>query len=98
MCMLTVMKGLPMSYSKDLQEDKEPIFDSADSLLLMLKAIQGMLEEISVNKDAMRKAAIIQGYSTATDLADWLVKQVGMPFRGELLFTIIFSAYNHFSA
>ena len=78
--LLTVLKGLPMTYSKDLQEDKEPVFDAADTLELMLAAMTGMVGDLGVNKDAMRAAAE-GGYSTATDLADWLVREAGLPFR-----------------
>ncbi len=78
--LLVVLKGLPMAYSKDLQEDKEPVFDAGDTLELMLAAMSGMLGDLRVNKDAMREAARA-GYSTATDLADWLVREAGLPFR-----------------
>jgi len=78
--LLIVMKGLPMTYSKDMQEDKEPTFDAADSLALAIAAMTGMVAKLKVNTDAM-KAAAGQGYSTATDLADWLVRVLDMPFR-----------------
>ncbi len=78
--LLTVLKGLPMTYSKDLQEDKEPVFDACDTLELMLAAMTGMLGDLHIEKDAMRTAAEA-GYSTATDLADWLVREAGLPFR-----------------
>ncbi|QDZ02242.1 argininosuccinate lyase [Nitratireductor mangrovi] len=78
--LLTVMKGLPLAYSKDMQEDKEAVFDAAEALDLMLAAMTGMVTDMAVNKDAMRKAAGA-GYSTATDLADWLVRVLGIPFR-----------------
>jgi len=78
--LLIVMKGLPMTYSKDMQEDKEPTFDAADSLALAIAAMTGMVARLEVNADAM-KAAAGQGYSTATDLADWLVRVLDMPFR-----------------
>ena len=78
--LLTVMKGLPLAYSKDMQEDKEAVFDAAEALDLMLAAMTGMVTDMAVNKDAMRKAAGT-GYSTATDLADWLVRVLGIPFR-----------------
>ena len=78
--LLVVLKGLPMTYSKDLQEDKEPVFDACDTLELMLAAMTGMLGDLHVEKDAMRIAAEA-GYSTATDLADWLVRELGLPFR-----------------
>ncbi len=78
--LLVVLKGLPMTYSKDLQEDKEPVFDACDTLELMLAAMTGMLGDLHIEKDAMRIAAEA-GYSTATDLADWLVRELGLPFR-----------------
>lgn len=77
--LLTLMKGQPLTYNKDNQEDKEPLFDSIDTWLNSVRAFADMLPAAQVNKDAMRAAAV-QGFSTATDLADWLVKQ-GMPFR-----------------
>ncbi|NKB48306.1 MAG: argininosuccinate lyase [Alphaproteobacteria bacterium] len=80
MTLLTVMKGLPLTYSKDMQEDKEPVFDAADSLGLALAAMAGMVGDFEPMPDAMRAAAI-KGYPTATDLADWLVSVAGMPFR-----------------
>ncbi|WP_188823737.1 argininosuccinate lyase [Brucella endophytica] len=78
--LLTVMKGLPLSYSKDMQEDKEAVFDAAETLELALAAMTGMVRDLSVNSAAMKKAAG-SGYSTATDLADWLVRELGIPFR-----------------
>jgi len=78
--LLTVMKGLPLAYSKDMQEDKEAVFDAAESLDLMLAAMAGMVADMTINTDAMKKAAG-SGYSTATDLADWLVRVLGLPFR-----------------
>ncbi|MGD9914659.1 MAG: argininosuccinate lyase [Rhizobiaceae bacterium] len=78
--LLTVMKGLPLSYSKDMQEDKEAVFDAADTLALMLAAMAGMVADMTMNEDAMAKAAGA-GHSTATDLADWLVREAGLPFR-----------------
>jgi len=78
--LLTVMKGLPLAYSKDMQEDKEPVFDAADALSLCLAAMAGMIRDIAFNADAMRDAAGA-GFSTATDLADWLVRELNMPFR-----------------
>jgi argininosuccinate lyase len=78
--LLTVMKGLPLAYSKDMQEDKEAVFDAAETLDLMLAAMSGMLADMTVNAAAMKKAAGA-GYSTATDLADWLVREAGLPFR-----------------
>ena len=78
--LLTVMKGLPLTYSKDMQEDKEGVFDACETLELCLAAMTGMITDMTVNKDAMLNAAG-SGFSTATDLADWLVRVVGMPFR-----------------
>jgi argininosuccinate lyase len=74
------MKGLPLTYSKDMQEDKESVFDAAETLDLMLAAMTGMIGDLTVNAAAMKKAAGA-GYSTATDLADWLVREAGLPFR-----------------
>ena len=78
--LLTVMKGLPLAYSKDMQEDKEATFDAAESLELGLAAMTGMVADMEIKTAAMKKAAG-SGFSTATDLADWLVRVVGIPFR-----------------
>lgn len=78
--MLMVMKALPLAYNKDMQEDKEAVFDTFDTLMLCLRAMAGMVETMTVNRDAMRADAE-NGYATATDLADWLVKVAGLPFR-----------------
>lgn len=78
--LMIVMKGLPLAYSKDMQEDKEGVFNGLDSLSLCLAAMAGMMATIGVNKDAMHAAAG-SGFSTATDLADWLVREAGLPFR-----------------
>jgi len=78
--LLTVMKGLPLTYSKDMQEDKEAVFDAAETLDLALAAMTGMVRDLTVNVAAMKKAAGA-GYSTATDLADWLVRTLSLPFR-----------------
>ncbi|MGB5950277.1 MAG: argininosuccinate lyase [Parvibaculum sp.] len=78
--LLVVMKGLPLAYSKDMQEDKEAAFDALDALSLSLAAMTGMVETLTVNEQAMRAAAS-RGFATATDLADWLVRKLGMPFR-----------------
>ncbi|MGU3573932.1 argininosuccinate lyase [Brucellaceae bacterium C25G] len=78
--LLTVMKGLPLAYSKDMQEDKEAVFDAAETLELSIAAMSGMVRDITINIASMKKAAG-SGYSTATDLADWLVRELGMPFR-----------------
>ena len=75
-----VMKGLPLAYSKDMQEDKEPVFDAFDALDLGLAAMAGMVSDMTPNKDRLAEAAGA-AYSTATDLADWLVRKLGMPFR-----------------
>ncbi len=78
--LVIVMKGLPLTYSKDMQEDKEPLFDAADALALAVAAMEGMVRDMKPNVEALRAAAG-NGYSTATDLADWLVRVLGMPFR-----------------
>ncbi len=78
--LLTVLKGLPLAYAKDMQEDKEPVFDAADTLLLGVQAMTGMIEGAVFDRERMRAAAG-RGFSTATDLADWLVRVKGMPFR-----------------
>lgn len=78
--LLIVVKGLPLTYSKDMQEDKEPIFATFDTLELCLAAATGMIEDIKVHKDNMHAAAG-EGYTTATDLADWLVHAKDVPFR-----------------
>jgi argininosuccinate lyase len=75
-----VMKGLPLAYSKDMQEDKEATFDALASLRLVLAAMTGMVEDMKPNGEAMHRAAAA-GNSTATDLADWLVRVQGVPFR-----------------
>jgi argininosuccinate lyase len=75
-----VMKGLPLAYSKDMQEDKEPLFDALDAISLAIAAMTGMVKDLKPNEKAMRHAAMT-GYSTATDLADWLVRKLKMPFR-----------------
>jgi len=78
--LFTVMKGLPLTYSKDMQEDKEQVFDAADSLMLALAAMEGMVRDMSANVPVL-EAAAATGFSTATDLADWLVRELGLPFR-----------------
>ncbi len=78
--LLTVMKGLPMAYAKDMQEDKEPVFDAVDAITLCLAATAGMVRDMKA--DTARMAALAgSGFSTATDLADWLVRVLKMPFR-----------------
>ncbi|WP_434290189.1 argininosuccinate lyase [Celeribacter sp. SCSIO 80788] len=78
--LMTVMKGLPLAYSKDMQEDKEQVFDAADNLMLALAAMTGMVSDMTAKVDNLRAAAA-SGFSTATDLADWLVREAGLPFR-----------------
>ena len=78
--LMMVMKGLPLAYSKDMQEDKEQVFDAADSWMLAMAAMEGMVKDMTANCDSL-KAAAGSGFSTATDLADWLVRVLGMPFR-----------------
>jgi len=76
----TVMKGLPLTYSKDMQEDKARCFAAADALMLGIGAMTGMVDDIMID-EARMKAAASAGFTTATDLADWLVRELGMPFR-----------------
>ncbi len=78
--LLTMMKGLPLTYSKDMQEDKEGVFDALQTLSLCLAAIGGMVRDMEPQLGTMKKAAGL-GYATATDLADWLVRVLKMPFR-----------------
>jgi argininosuccinate lyase len=78
--LLVVMKGLPLAYSKDMQEDKEVAFDALDSLSLSLAAMTGMVKDLTANRPRMRDSASA-GFSTATDIADWLVRELNMPFR-----------------
>jgi len=78
--LMTVMKGLPLAYSKDMQEDKEQVFDAADNLMLALAAMTGMVADMTANRPSL-EAAAGSGFSTATDLADWLVRALNMPFR-----------------
>lgn len=78
--LFTVMKGLALAYNKDMQEDKEPVFDAHKHLCLSLEAAAGMVSGMEANPQAMRAAAA-RGFSTATDLADWLVRVLGLPFR-----------------
>jgi argininosuccinate lyase len=74
------MKGLPLAYSKDMQEDKEVAFDALDSLSLSLAAMTGMVGDLTVNREKMHAAAGA-AFATATDLADWLVRVINVPFR-----------------
>jgi argininosuccinate lyase len=78
--LMMVMKGLPLAYSKDMQEDKEQVFDAADNLMLALAAMEGMVRDMTAQRDNLAAAAG-SGFSTATDLADWLVRVLGLPFR-----------------
>ena len=78
--LLTVMKGLPLTYSKDMQEDKEGVFDAVHTLSLCLAAMTGMISDLAIHRETM-KAAAGAGYATATDLADWLVRTLKTPFR-----------------
>ena len=77
--LLTVMKGLPLAYNKDMQEDKEPVFDAFDTVELCVPVFTAMLDTLTVKKKAMAQAASV-GFINATDCADYLVKK-GMPFR-----------------
>jgi argininosuccinate lyase len=78
--LMVTMKGLPLAYSKDMQDDKEPVFEARDLLMLSLQALSGMAETVEFVPERMREAAA-QGYATATDLADWLVREADVPFR-----------------
>jgi argininosuccinate lyase len=78
--LMVTMKGLPLAYSKDMQDDKEPVFEARDLLMLSLEALAGMVETVEFVPERMREAAA-SGYSTATDLADWLVREAEVPFR-----------------
>ena len=78
--LLVMMKGLPLAYGKDMQEDKAPTFEVSDTLELCLAAMAGMMRDLTIDGAAMREAAT-RGFITATDLADWLVRRLGLPFR-----------------
>ena len=78
--LMIVMKGLPLAYSKDMQEDKEQVFDAADNWMLALAAMDGMVRDMTANRESLAAAAG-SGFSTATDLADWCVRALNMPFR-----------------
>ena len=78
--LMVTMKGLPLAYSKDMQDDKPPVFEAAGLLTLSLAAMTGMIEGATFRTERMRAAAEL-GYATATDLADWLVRQANIPFR-----------------
>ena len=78
--LMITMKGLPLAYSKDMQDDKPPVFEAYDLLALSIAAMTGMVANVTFNTPRMREVAA-SGFSTATDLADWLVREFGMPFR-----------------
>jgi argininosuccinate lyase len=78
--LFTIMKGLALTYSKDMQEDKEQVFDAADTLMLALAAMTGMVTDMTANREVLESSAA-SGFSTATDLADWLVRSLNLPFR-----------------
>ena len=78
--LLVVMKGLPLAYSKDMQDDKEPVFECADTMELAIAAMTGMIKDMVVNTDVLARAAGA-GFTTATDIADWCVRELKMPFR-----------------
>jgi argininosuccinate lyase len=78
--LLTVMKGLPLAYQKDMQEDKLPVFEASDALELCLAAMSGLVRDMRPDRERLRAAAS-RGFSTAADLADWLVRALGLPFR-----------------
>jgi argininosuccinate lyase len=78
--LLIVMKGLPLAYSKDMQDDKEPVFEAADTMELAIAAMTGMIRDMTVNEAGLRAAAGA-GFTTATDIADWCVRELKMPFR-----------------
>src|SRR5207253_3811503 len=80
LALLTVMKGLPLAYQKDMQEDKLPVFDASDALELCLAATTGLVRDMRPDRQRLREMAA-RGFSTATDLADWLVRDLGLPFR-----------------
>jgi len=90
--LLTVMKGLPLAYNKDMQEDKEGVFDSVKTAELSLKVLTEMMAEMEINTKAMESACMV-GHLTATDLADWLVKKAGLPFRDA--YHIVGNVVNH---
>ena len=78
--LLIILKGLPLTYGKDMQDDKAPTFAATDTVLLSLAAMTGMVRDLTPNRARMREACE-RGFLTATDLADWLVKNLGLPFR-----------------
>ena len=77
--MLATLKALPLAYNRDLQEDKEPVFDAVDTLAILLPAVSGMVSTMTLHYERMAALAP-QGFSLATDIAEWLVKN-GVPFR-----------------
>jgi argininosuccinate lyase len=77
---MVTMKGLPLAYSKDMQDDKPPVFEAHDLLALSIAAMTGMVESATFRTDRMRALAE-SGFATATDLADWLVREANVPFR-----------------
>jgi argininosuccinate lyase len=95
MGLLMLMKGQPLAYNKDNQEDKEPLFDTVDTLRDTLRIFVEMMSGVTVNAQAMEQAAL-KGYATATDLADYLVKK-GMPFRDahEIVAKAVKAAQSH---
>ncbi len=80
MSLLTTMKGLPLAYNKDMQEDKEPLFDTVSNVMLCVQVMAGMVDDMTIDKAVMASAAGV-AYANATDLADWLVRELKMPFR-----------------
>jgi argininosuccinate lyase len=78
--LLVAMKGLPLAYSKDMQEDKEPVFEAADTMELVIAAMTGMIRDMTVETETLARAAGA-GFTTATDIADWCVRALGLPFR-----------------
>jgi argininosuccinate lyase len=78
--LVMTMKGLPLAYSKDMQDDKPPVFEAHDLLMLSLQALAAMVDQTEFRAERMRAAAEA-GFATATDLADWLVRAAGVPFR-----------------
>lgn len=78
--LLVTMKALPLAYNKDMQEDKEPVFDTVENLMVCVQAMTGMVQDFAVRKDSMEEAAS-EAFANATDLADWLVKELKLPFR-----------------
>ena len=78
--LMVMMKGLPLAFCKDMQEDKEPLFDATETLHVCIAACTGMVQDIEANSSSMENASEL-GFSTATDLADWLVRVLNIPFR-----------------